>query len=268
MAPLVPVMVASAAAIAAMMLALWAASLARRDASIVDLFWGPGFALVAWIGFAVGDGAPARQWLSAALVSVWALRLGGYLAWRNWGRGEDPRYVAMRQNHGARFGRVSLYTVFGFQGLIMWVVSLPIQQAQAAPEPTVLSWVEGAGVLLWAVGLCFESVGDWQLARFRADPANRGHVMNRGLWSWTRHPNYFGDALVWWGLFLVALPTQGGAWTLVSPAIMTFMLVRVSGVALLERDLRKSKPDYADYTARTNAFLPWPPRRRRSGGAD
>jgi steroid 5-alpha reductase family enzyme len=203
-----------------------------------------------------------------ALTSVWALRLGGYLAWRNWGRGEDPRYVAMRQKHGARFGRVSLYTVFGLQGLIMWVVSFPIQQAQAVPEPMVLSWVEGVGVVLWAVGLGFESIGDWQLARFRADPVNRGHVMNRGLWSWTRHPNYFGDALVWWGLFLVTLPTQGGAWTLVSPVLMTFMLVRVSGVALLERDLRRSKPDYADYIARTNAFLPWPPRGRRGGAAD
>jgi steroid 5-alpha reductase family enzyme len=267
MAQLLPIMAASAAGIAVMMLALWLVSLAWRDASIVDLFWGPGFALVAWIGLAVGDGASSRQWLCAALTSVWALRLGGYLAWRNWSRGEDPRYLAMRQNHGERFGRVSLYTVFGFQGLIMWVVSLPIQQTQAAPEPTVLSWIEGAGVLLWAAGLCFESIGDCQLARFRADPANRGQVMDRGLWSWTRHPNYFGDALVWWGLFLLALPTPGGAWTLLSPALMTFMLVRISGVALLERDLRQSKPDYAAYTARTNAFLPWPPRRGGGGTA-
>jgi steroid 5-alpha reductase family enzyme len=255
-------MAASAVGIAALMLLLWLVSLARRDASIVDLFWGPGFALVAWIGFAVGDGAPSRQWLSVVLATVWGLRLGLYLTWRNWGRGEDPRYVAMRRNHGERFGRVSLYTVFGFQGLVMWVVSLPIQQAQAAPEPVTLSWIEGLGVLLWAVGLCFESIGDWQLARFRADPENRGRVMDRGLWSWTRHPNYFGDAVVWWGLFLIAVPTPGGAWTLLSPALMTFMLVRISGVALLERDLRRTKPDYAGYAARTSAFLPWPPRRR------
>lgn len=264
---LAPVMVLSAAAIVAMMLMLWVASLVRRNASIVDVFWGPGFALVAWVGFAIGDGAPPRQWLSLALTSVWALRLGGYLGWRNWGRGEDPRYAALRRRQGDRFGLRSLLTVFGFQGLVMWVVSLPVQQAQAAPEPAALSWVEGMGALLWVVGISFESLGDWQLARFRADPTNRGRVMSRGLWAWTRHPNYFGDALVWWGLFLVAFPTGGGAWTVVSPVLMTFLLLRISGVALLERSLRKNKPDYVAYAERTSSFLPWPPGRRRGAGS-
>lgn len=260
----VPVAIASAAAIAPCMLALWVLSVARRDASVVDLFWGPGFVLVGWVGMAVGDGAPARQALSAGLTTAWGLRLGGHLACRNHGRGEDPRYAAMRRRHGARFPRVSLVTVFGLQGALMWLVSLPVQQAQAAPQPASLSWIEAVGALVCAAGLVVETLADWQLARFRADPASRGEVLDHGLWAWTRHPNYFGDALVWWGLGLLVVRTPGGAWTLAGPALMTFLLMRVSGVPLLERGLRRRRPGYADYAARTPAFFPRPPRGRGS----
>jgi len=257
-----PVLAASAVAIATLMLCVWLASLRRRDASIVDLFWGPGFALVAWVGFTVGDGAAARRWLVALLTSLWGLRLAAHLFVRNRGRGEDRRYRAMRERHGAHFGWISLLTVFGFQGLVMWIVSLPLQQAQAQPAPAWLTPWDALGTLLFALGFAFEAVGDWQLARFKRDPANRGRVMSRGLWAWTRHPNYFGDALLWWGLFLVACATPGGGYTAVGPALMTVLLLRVSGVTLLERDLRARKAGFAEYAARTSAFFPLPPGRR------
>lgn len=242
-------------------LALWLLSLARRDVSIVDLYWGPGFAAIAALaaGLSGGD-APARRWLVVALAALWGLRLGGYLLWRNWGQSEDARYAAMRRHHGARFPWVSLGTVFGLQALLQWFVSLPLQVAVLSPRPAGLTLLDAAGVALFALGLGFESVGDAQLARFKADPDNRGRVMDRGLWRYTRHPNYFGDFCVWWGFFAIALATPHGVWTVLSPLVMSFLLLRVSGVALLERDIAKRRPAYRDYVRRTSAFLPRPPR--------
>jgi steroid 5-alpha reductase family enzyme len=170
----------------------------------------------------------------------------------------------MRRHWGARFPIVSLFTVFALQGVLMWIVSLPLQVAQAAPAPARLGPLDAFGAALWLVGMVFESVGDWQLARFKADPANAGRVMDRGLWRYTRHPNYFGDCLVWWGFFVLASGVPGGAYTLVSPIVMTILLRRVSGVTLLERSLLKRREGYADYVARTNAFVPGPPRAGRS----
>lgn len=255
------VFAASLAAIAVGMLLLWLVSVRLRDASIVDIFWGLGFALVAVVAHATGGGAPARKTLVTALAVVWGVRLAAHLAWRNWGQGEDYRYRAMRARHGDRFPLVSLYLVFGLQGVLMWIVSLPLQIAQASPVPPHLTWLDAAGAALWAVGFAFEAVGDRQLARFRSDPANAGRVMDSGLWRYTRHPNYFGDAVLWWGFFLVALPTPHGWWAAVGPAVMTFLLLRVSGVAMLERSLKRRKPRYQDYIERTSAFFPWPPRR-------
>ena len=251
----------SAGALAAALFALWLLSLALRDASIVDLFWGLGFVAVAWIAFALGEGDPARKWLVAGATTLWGLRLAGWLAWRNHGVGEDPRYQRMRRHHGARFARVSLFTVFGLQGVLLFLVSLPVQVAQARPGAP-LGALDLAGAALMAVGLSFEAVGDWQLARFKADPANRGRVMDRGLWRYTRHPNYFGDAVFWWGLGLVACAVPGGVFALASPALMTALLLRVSGVTLLERSLSRSKPGWDDYAARTSAFFPWRPKRK------
>jgi steroid 5-alpha reductase family enzyme len=156
---------------------------------------------------------------------------------------------------------VSLLTVFGLQGALQWLVSLPLQVAPLRPGAAALGLLDAAGLALFATGLFFETVGDLQLARFRADPANRGRVLHRGLWRYTRHPNYFGDCLAWWGLWTVAAATPLGPWTIVSPLVMTFLLVRVSGVPLLERGLAKTRPGYADYVARTPAFVPWWPRR-------
>jgi len=249
-----------ACALGAMAL-LWGLSLALRDASIVDLWWGPGIALVTGVAFALGGGAHPRRVLVLALVTLWALRLGGYLLWRNAGRGEDPRYQAMRRHHGARFARVSLVTVFGLQGVLQWWVSLPLQLGQLAPQATGLGALDVLGVALFAAGLGFEAVGDLQLARFRADPANAGRVMDRGLWRYTRHPNYFGDCVAHWGIFTVALATPYGALGVLSPTLMTFLLLRVSGVTLLERTIGRRRPAYTDYQRRTSAFLPLPPRR-------
>lgn len=254
------VLLASAALVAAALFGLWLLSLRLRDVSIVDIFWGLGFALIAVVAAALGDGYPWRKLLLALLTVVWGVRLALYLLWRNAGHGEDYRYQAMRRQHGDRFPLVSLVTVFGLQGALMWTVSLPVQVGQLADLPARLTALDLLGAGLWLLGLTFETVGDWQLARFKADPANAGRVMDRGLWRYTRHPNYFGDACVWWGLWLIA--AAGGAWWMVlSPLLMTVFLLRVSGVAMLERTIVKRRPEYADYIARTSAFVPWFPRR-------
>lgn len=244
-----------AASLGAMFL-LWCLSLALRNASIVDIWWGPGFAMLALLSFAL---APAGHALATGLTAVWGLRLGAYLLARNAGHGEDPRYQSMRRHHGERFPFVSLATVFGLQGVLMWLVSLPVQVANhGGAGEAALTTALGFG--LWAVGLFFEAVGDLQLARFKADPENQGRVMDRGLWRYTRHPNYFGDACAWWGIWLVCLGSPGAAWTVLSPALMTFFLLRVSGVALLERSIGKRRPEYVDYQRRTSAFFPLPPK--------
>jgi steroid 5-alpha reductase family enzyme len=239
---------------------LWLLSLYWRDASIVDPFWGPSFIIVTFGYVLTTSGAPDRRSLVLALVAIWGSRLGAHLLLRNPGRGEDFRYRAWRVEHGSRWWWRSLLQVFVLQAVIAWVVSWPLLAAVSSPEPPHLTWVDVAGVGVWMVGMGFETIGDWQLARFKADPANRARVMDGGLWRYTRHPNYFGDALVWWGLFLPAAATPAGWWTAVSPALMTFLLMRVSGVALLEATLKTRKPGYAEYVARTSAFVPWPSR--------
>jgi len=252
---------------------LWLVSLWRRDASIVDIFWGAGFAGIAglqlwWTPFSsagASEEASLRSIICATLTIVWGLRLATYLAWRNLGRGEDPRYAAMRRRHGRSFPLLSLPLVFLLQGGLIWVISLPIQLAADSPA----SWGAGdwLGLGLWSTGFAFETVGDWQLARFKADPANQGRVLDRGLWGWTRHPNYFGDALVWWGLSLPVILSDPGrfSWLLVCPLLMNWLLRRFSGVPLLEKGLHVTRPGYADYVVRTSPFLPWPPRRNNGG---
>ena len=248
-------------AVLAMMFVVWLISLVKNDVSIVDAFWGPGFLLVAAVAWAAGQGFPLRGALLLALVGIWALRLGLYLLWRNLQAGEeDYRYRKMRERWGAKFPAVSLGTIFFFQGLLVWFISLPLQVTELAAEPRRLTWLDGLGVALWLIGFVFESVGDWQLARFKADPANQGKVLDHGLWRYTRHPNYFGDFMIWWGFFAIALATPGGWKTVLSPLLMSFFLLRVSGVALLEKKLTKTRPRYADYVRRTNAFFPGPPK--------
>lgn len=243
------------------MVLLWLVSLARKDASIVDSFWGVGFAVIAAVCFFITDGARPRKLLITTLVAIWGLRLAVHIFWRNHGKGEDYRYQAMRKKHGDRFPIVSLFTVFVFQGLLMWIISLPVQVAEVGRVPEHLGWLDYAGATVWAVGFLFEAVGDFQLTWFKFNPKNKGKVMDRGLWAYTRHPNYFGDATLWWGYFLIALAVPSGYWTIISPLAMTLLLMKVSGVALLEKKLVKTRPEYADYVRRTNAFFPWFPKR-------
>ncbi|MCU1496332.1 MAG: hypothetical protein JWM47_285 [Acidimicrobiales bacterium] len=238
----------------------WVVSLAVHDASIVDIVWGAAFVIVTGLAAGLADGAGVRRAVLVAMVAVWGLRLSGYLAWRNLGHGEDYRYQAMRRKYGRRFGLISLFVVFGLQGVLVWVVSLPVQLAVSVDEPSGLGPLAYAGVVLWAVGLFFETVGDAQLARFKADETNRGRVMDRGLWRYTRHPNYFGDFCVWWGIFAVAAETGPGRFGVVGPLVMSFLLLRVSGVAMLERTIGQRRPGYDAYVARTSAFFPRPPR--------
>ncbi|MEZ6119128.1 MAG: DUF1295 domain-containing protein [Pirellulaceae bacterium] len=251
-----------AMAITAMMLVVWLVSLIRKDASIVDIAWGSGFVVVAWTAYSFsycGATDVERSWIVPVLTTIWGLRLSLYLFWRNHGKPEDYRYQAMRTKWGRAFPLVSLLTVFSLQGAVMWVVSLPVQVGSALTNQSV-TWLLVIGIMVWFVGLCFETVGDWQLARFKSDPKNRGRVLDSGLWRYTRHPNYFGDFLVWWGFYLVTLSLTGMWWTIISPMVMSTLLMRISGVTLLEKTLTKSKPDYVRYVERTNAFFPGPPR--------
>jgi steroid 5-alpha reductase family enzyme len=237
---------------------LWMLSLLVADASIVDVFWGLGFILVA-VAAARPQAPGGRQALAGGLVTLWGLRLAAHIFVRNSGKGEDPRYAAMRRRWGKAFGLVSIVTVFALQGVLMWIVSLPVQAAMRADAPIELGLLDYAGAGLWLIGFAFEAIGDLQLTRFRANADNAGKVMDRGLWRYTRHPNYFGDAVVWWGFGLIGLST-GAWWSLAGPLVMTVLLLRVSGVALLERHMERTRPDYDAYKDRTSAFVPMPPR--------
>ncbi len=239
---------------------VWLVSLALHNASIIDPVW-PLLFLAAVLTYASATDAPDgdRRALVVALVAAWAVRLGGYLTWRAWGKEEDYRYQAMRRRAGDAFPAKSLFTVFWLQAVLAWIVSLPLLAAvHGAPE---LGWLDWAGGAVFAVGWVFEAVGDAQLARFKADPGNQGRVMDQGLWRYTRHPNYFGNFMMWWGLYLIGL-AAGGWWAVPGPLLMSFLLLRVSGVAMLERTIGRRRPGYDEYVAATNAFFPGPPRRR------
>jgi steroid 5-alpha reductase family enzyme len=240
----------------------WLVSLRKHDVSIVDSLW-PLLFLIAAATYAGTVPRPGpRTTLVLVLIGIWALRLTSYLSWRNWGTPEDRRYQVIRQHNEPHFALKSLYLIFGLQGALAWIISLPLLAAIASPRP--VSGLDYAGVALWLVGFGFESVGDWQLARFKSIPGNDGQVMDQGLWRYTRHPNYFGDFCVWWGFYLIGV-AAGGWWAIVGPLLMSFLLLRVSGVALLERDIGERRPAYRDYMLRTNAFFPGAPKRSAQG---
>lgn len=243
------------AAIIALALFTWVASIFRRDVSIVDSLWSILFlAAAACYVYSSSAQPPRAKWM-LVLVAAWALRLAVYLTVRNWGEPEDHRYQKIRANNQPNFALKSLYIVFLLQGLLAWIVSLPLLAVAASANPIV--WLDYVGAAIVIFGLLFESIGDWQLSRFKADPNNRGKVLDAGLWRYTRHPNYFGECCVWWGLYLLAL-AAGGWWSVLGPLLMTFLLLRVSGVALLERDIGKRRPEYRRYIEQTNAFFPGP----------
>jgi steroid 5-alpha reductase family enzyme len=238
---------------------LWGLSLPLRNSSIVDIAWGPLFLIQALVYLAATpDGFIGRKLLITALVAIWSLRLATHIARRNLGKGEDYRYATWRREAGGSWWWRSYGKVFLLQGLLAWVIGAPILAAQVS-GPDHVTLLDAAGALLWGIGFVFEAVGDRQLARFKADPANKGRTMRRGLWSVTRHPNYFGDATQWWGYYLVAA-AAGGWWSIFGPAAMTWLIVRVSGVGLLEKTIAQRRPDYAEYMRTTSAFIPWFPR--------
>lgn len=247
-----------------LMLALWVASVRLRDASIVDPWWSIFFLLVT-VHTALRTGVTPAKTLLLVAVGVWALRLWLHLLLRSRGKPEDPRYVAFRQRYGPqRYWWVSLFQVFLLQGVLALLISAPLQLAAAAAPPGAVSALEVAGLFVFAVGFLFEAVADGQLQAFRRDPARggSGKVLDTGLWRWSRHPNYFGEAVLWWGFWLFALGQPLGWASVYAPAPMTFLLLRVSGVAMLDAQLKRSKPGYEDYVRRTSAFVPWPPRPR------
>jgi steroid 5-alpha reductase family enzyme len=236
----------------------WLTSVALRNVNLVDSLWSLKFLLCAVVYVQLAGLPPTpRGQLALVLVGLWALRLSVYLTFRNWGHAEDRRYVAIRANNSPGFWWKSAYIIFGLQALLAWVVSLPLLGAATSAAP--LGWLDALGTGLWLLGMVYEAGSDWQLARFKRDPANAGRVLASGLWANTRHPNYFGNFCIWWGLYLVAL--QGGAWwSLPGPLLMTLLLMKVSGVALLEKDIVQRRPEYADYVRRTPAFIPGPRR--------
>jgi len=243
-----------------LMALLWLVSLALKNSSIVDIFWGTGFVVVTWTVFLLApQGFGPRKLLLNTLVTIWGLRLSLHILRRNWRKPEDYRYQAWRKEAGASWWWRSLFKVFLLQGALLWIIAVPLLAAQVAAQPDQLTWIDGLAVPLWLIGFFFEAVGDWQLARFKANPAHKGKVLQTGVWRYTRHPNYFGDATQWWAYYLVAV-AAGGWWTIFSPIIMTALLLRVSGVTLLEKALKNEKPGYKEYMEATSEFIPWFPR--------
>jgi steroid 5-alpha reductase family enzyme len=250
-------MIAALLVALALALGTWAVSIAKRNVSIVDAVWalmilGAGLAYAATLP----EPGPRAAWV-LGLAAVWAARLSIYITWRNWGEPEDRRYRAIRSRNQPRFALKSLYLVFGLQAVLAWIVAAPLAAAARSQAP--LGWLDFTGAALALFGIAFEAVADWQVARWRARRPAPGSVLQGGLWRYSRHPNYFGEFCVWWGFGLVALGA-GAGWALVSPVLMTILLLKVSGVALLEKDLSARKPAYAAYMRRTNAFFPGPPR--------
>lgn len=244
-------------AILSMMGLLWLCSLWLRNSSIVDIFWSIGFLLATAVYFLQSTGLESRKILVFVLIILWALRLALHIGTRNWGKPEDFRYQNWRQQHGPRWWWLSFFQVFLLQGLLAWIIVTPILMAFWGARP--LSWVDALGLLVWCVGFVFESLGDWQLMQFKAKPENKGKLLTTGVWRYTRHPNYFGEAALWWGFYCFAL-AAGGWWTIFSPLLLTWLLLRVSGVKMLEEALIQTKPGYEDYLRTTNAFIPGMPK--------
>ena len=238
----------------------WVASLVRRDVSLVDRVWSLVIAVpVVAYSWMLPPAHDLRFEVMVVLLVLWAVRLAAYVSWRNWGHGEDRRYQAIRARNGPNFPLTSLVYIFALQAVLAWLVSMPFLAALA--RPAAWAAIDAIGAAIAAFGFVFEAVGDQQLAAFKADPAHRGKVMDRGVWRYSRHPNYFGECCVWWGLWLMTLPGGGWWWSVVSPFVMTGLLLKVSGVALLEKDIGERRPEYRDYIRRTNAFFPGPPKK-------
>lgn len=240
---------------------LWIVSVVITNVSIVDIFWGFAYMLVNAFYFFSLEEWHTRNMLLFVLVTVWGLRLTFYLAQRNWGKEEDFRYREFRKKYGEkRYWWISYFQTFLLQGVLVLLISLPLLAAHYKTQNPHLNWADYLGIFFWLIGFLFEAGGDYQLLRFKRNPANKGKVLNTGFWKYTRHPNYFGDATVWWayGLFSIA---AGGYWQIIGSVLMTLLLLKVSGVALLEKTLTETKPQYRDYIRKTSSFIPWFPKK-------
>lgn len=240
---------------------LWFWSVLIKNVSIVDIFWGFGFVVInAFFVFMSGD-LNIRKILIFILVSIWGLRLSLYLALRNIGKGEDFRYQEFRRNYGAkRYWWFSYFQTFLLQAAIMLIVSLPLFGISISNHSGDLNLFDFLGILLWLIGFSFEAGGDYQLARFKSKSENEGKLLASGFWKYTRHPNYFGDSAVWWAYALISI-AAGSYWMIIGSILMTVVIIKVSGVALLEKTLHKSKPGYQEYIRKTSAFFPWFPKK-------
>ena len=245
----------------------WLISLPIKNATVADAFWGLAFISPFWSAITIYGPHlwSERLILLAILVTIWGFRLGVHIMFRNWGKPEDFRYAVWRKQYGSIWWYRSFWQVFVFQGVLVWILSAPL--IATVTNPGSLEWIvlDGFGFLVWLVGFFFEAVGDWQLMLFREDPANRGKLLTTGLWRYTRHPNYFGEAAQWWGFWLLAC-SAGNYWTLFSPLLMTFLLLYISGVRLLEKSLKETKPGYEEYVRQTSEFFPLPPLRENENG--
>lgn len=247
-------------AVLVMMTALWAASVRRQDASLVDRVWGMAFVVYAWVYALLGGGSSAREVLMLVLVTVWGVRLSAYITYRNWGEGEDKRYAAMRERYDGNWDVASLFRVFWLQGILAFVIGVPLLAVATDATPEGLTWIDWLAVPMWLVGFAFEAGGDLQLHRFLADESNRGKVMDKGFWRYTRHPNYFGDTVQWLAYSLLGIAT-GAWWAIAGYLLMTAFIVKVSGVSLTEKNMSKGdskREGYDEYVEKTNVFFPGP----------
>ncbi len=246
----------------ALFTAVWLLSLILKNSSIVDVLWGTGFVVVSWyLIYRITPVTGELRYLLSALVTIWGLRLSIRIFLRNYGHGEDFRYAAWREKHGRIWWWRSFLQVFLLQAVVLWIVSFPLFASHAGRNTAGLRWTDWLAVAVWTIGFIFEAGGDWQLDRFKSDPKNKGKILKTGLWRYTRHPNYFGDAVIWWGFFLFTIPTQYVWYAWISPLVMTFLLVKISGVKMLEKTMVKEKPGYADYIKSTSPFFPLPPKK-------
>ncbi len=249
--------------IISLMTFLWILSVYLRNVSIVDLFWGLGFIIVNAFYFFSSEAINIRQIVLFVMVAIWGLRLSIYLAWRNIGKGEDFRYREFRRKFGVKnYWWISYFQTFLLQGILMWIISVTLYGVSLSSNETSLNIIDFIGILIWMVGFIFEAGGDFQMAKFKMNLLNKGKVLNTGFWRFTRHPNYFGDAAVWWGYGLLCI-ASGSPWYIIGSIIMTLLIIKVSGVALLEQTLKNQKPEYSAYIQKTNSFFPWFPKKSK-----
>jgi steroid 5-alpha reductase family enzyme len=240
---------------------LWIWSVFIKNVSIIDIFWGLGFVIVNMFYACMPGDLTARKLLVLILVSIWGLRLAIYLAIRNTGKGEDFRYQEFRKNYGPkRYWWFSFFQTFLLQAVLIMIISLPLLGINTSSSSGALNGLDYLGILVWLIGFIFEAGGDYQLMRFKQNPKNKGKILDVGFWKFSRHPNYFGDSAVWWSYAIFSI-ASGCYWQIIGSIIMTLLILKVSGVSLLEKSLKDTKPLYRDYIKKTNSFLPWFPKK-------